>query len=484
MVNLSLKRLTIASVGWKLLEKSGRAVVELAVQIVMARILAPEQFGALAVILAFVNIGNVLVQSGLNAALVQTPDMDDDDCSTVFWLSFAVSLAMYVILFLAAPFIEASFDSGEIVWPIRAIGLVFFLNSLNAVQVAIVQRNLQLRKVFKATLSAVLVSGCLGIALAFAGTGLWALVCQQLCYVVVNCLVMFLQVDWKPKAVFVPSRAQELFSFGWKILIAALLEQGYQGVSDLVVGRKFDSAALGFVSQGKKYPQALGTVLDGAIQPVMLSAVSRVQDDLSTVKCLARRALKTSTYLVFPVMTFFAVAAEPMVRVILGEQWVPCVPYFQVYCFIYALLPIHSTNLQVLNGIGRSDLFLKFELIRKSYAFALLMLAALLSSDPIWLVGCYALANIISTFVNMWPINRLVSYTYGEQCRDFAPAVALSTVSGAAAWAAGSIACWSVATALLQAGVMAFLYLLLSVLFRVESFQYIKSTVTDLVRNQ
>lgn len=134
MVNLSLKRLTIASVGWKLLEKSGRAVVELAVQIVMARILAPEQFGALAVILAFVNIGNVLVQSGLNAALVQTPDMDDDDCSTVFWLSFAVSLAMYVILFLAAPFIEASFDSGEIVWPIRAIGLVFFLNSLNAVQ--------------------------------------------------------------------------------------------------------------------------------------------------------------------------------------------------------------------------------------------------------------------------------------------------------------------------------------------------------------
>ncbi len=484
MVSPSLKSSTIASVGWKLFEKGGRAVVELVVQIVMARILAPEQFGALAVILAFVNIGNVFVQSGLNTALVQTSDMDDDDCSTVFWLSFAISLAMYAILFLVAPFIEDNFDFGEIVWPIRVLGLVFLLNSLNAVQVAIVQRNLQLHKVFKATLSAVLMSGCLGIALSLAGAGLWALVCQQLCYVAVNCLVMFLQVDWKPKAVFVSSRARELFSFGWKILAAALLEQGYQGISDLVVGRKFDSAALGFVSQGKKYPQALGMVLDGAIQPVMLSAVSRVQGDLFVVKRLARRALKTSTYFVFPVMTFFAVAAEPVVRVVLGEQWIPCVPYFQVYCFIYALLPIHSTNLQVLNGIGRSDLFLKFELIRKSYAFALLMLAALLSSDPIWIAGCYALANIISTFVNMWPINRLVGYTYGEQLRDFAPAVALSVVSGAAAWAVGSIVDWPLAAALFQAGIMAFLYLGLSVLFKVESFRYIKLTLTDLVRNQ
>lgn len=288
MVNLSLKRLTIASVGWKLLEKSGRAVVELAVQIVMARILAPEQFGALAVILAFVNIGNVLVQSGRNAALVQTPDMDDDDCSTVFWLSFAVSLAMYVILFLAAPFIEASFDSGEIVWPIRAIGLVFFLNSLNAVQVAIVQRNLQLRKVFKATLSAVLVSGCLGIALAFAGTGLWALVCMQLCYVAVNCLVMFLQVDWKPKAVFVPSRARNCFLSAGRYSSPRCSSKGTRAYPDLSGRQKVRfCCCLGFVSQGKKYPQAHGYGL-GRCYPARHALCSvRVQDDLSTVKCLA-----------------------------------------------------------------------------------------------------------------------------------------------------------------------------------------------------
>ncbi len=481
MSNSSLKKSTIVSVFWKLFEKGGRAAVELFVQIVMARILAPEQFGALAVILAFVNIGNVIVQSGLNTALVQTPEMSDADCSTVFWMSFAISIVLYAFLYIGAPYIESMFSVGEILWQIRVLGLILLFNSLNAVQIAIVQRRLQLDKVFRATICAVLVSGSLGIVLAISGGGLWALVFQQLAYVVVNSLIMFVQIDWKPRVVFVRARARELYSFGWKILAAALLEQCYQGISDLVVGKKFNPAILGFVSQGKKYPQALGTVLDGAIQPVMLSAVSRAQSDIHLVKRLARRALKTSTYLVFPVMVFFGVAAESVVRVVLGDQWVSCVPYFRIYCFIFALLPVHSTNLQVLNGIGRSDLFLKFEVIRKSYAFVLLVSAASLTSNPIWIVACYALSNIISTFVNMWPINRLIRYSYSEQFRDFAPAVILSVCSGLIVYAVGFVVNDPFQSLVLQAGIMVLTYFGLSALFSVDSYKYLISTAKDFI---
>lgn len=478
MDSAALKRSTIASIAWKLFEKGGRAAVELAVQVVMARLLAPSQFGALAVMLVFVNIGNVIVQSGLNTALVQTPDMDDADCSTVFWMSLALALVMYGALFAGAPAIEGYAAAGEIAWPLRCLGLVFPLNALNSVQIAIVQRNLQLHKVFRATILAVLVSGAVGVALAMLSAGLWALVAQQLCYAFVNCAAMAAQVAWRPRVAFSVRRARELRSFGWKILVAALLEQLYQGVSDLVVGKKYTPTALGFVSQGKKYPQALGTVLDGAIQPVMLSAVARVQGDTVMVKRLARRALKTSTYLIFPMMMFVGAAADPLVRLLLGEQWAPCVPFFQLYCFIYALLPIHSTNLQVINGVGRSDLFLMFEVIRKSYAFALLAIAAMCFAEPVWLVGCYALANVISTFVNMWPVRRLVGYTYREQFADMAPAAVLALAAGAfAALVARGAAVPAGAEVLLQAAAMALAYMGLSMLFRVEAYAYLRDTV-------
>ncbi len=485
MDSAALKHSTIASIAWKLFEKGGRAAVELAVQVVMARLLAPAQFGALAVMLVFVNTGNVIVQSGLNTALVQTPDMDDVDCSTVFWMSLALALAMYAALFVCAPAIEGYAAAGKIAWPMRVLGLVFLLNALNSVQIAIVQRNLQLHKVFRATILAVLVSGAVGVALAVLAAGLWALVVQQLCYALVNCAAMAAQVAWRPRAAFDVHRARELRSFGWKILAAALLEQLYQGVSDLIVGKKYTPAALGFVSQGKKYPQALGTVLDGAIQPVMLSAVSRVQGDAAMVKRLARRALKTSTYLIFPMMTLVGTAADPLVRLLLGEQWVPCVPFFQLYCFIYALLPIHSTNLQVINGVGRSDLFLMFEIIRKSYAFALLAIAAMCFAEPIWLVGCYALANVISTFVNMWPVRRLVGYTCREQFSDMAPAAGLALVSGAlAVMAARAAAVPAGAAVLLQAAVMAAAYVGISALVRVEAYAYLRDTVLGGLRRR
>ena len=455
--------------------------MELAVQVVMARMLAPDEFGALAIMLVFINVGNAIVQSGLNTALVQAKSIDDDDTSTVFWLSFGVSILLYGIIFFASPLIAEFYGMEYIVWPLRALSLILLITAFNSVQVALVQRELKLRKVFNATLVAVLISGAAGIGAAVVGAGLWALVLQQLLYQMINCFVLGSQIRWWPSLVFSRSKARKHFSFSWKLLASGLLEQGYQSLSALIIGKQFSAASLGLVSQGKKYPQALGSMLDGAIQPVMLSAVSRMQSDVSQVKRLVRRALKTSTFLIVPSMTLFAVAAEPIVGLLLGEKWLPCVPFLQMYCFIYALFPIHTSNLQALNGMGRSDLFLKLELVKKTYGICLILFAAFVLKDVHLMVAMYMLSGVIATIVNAHPNKRVIGYSYGEQLRDIAPVFALSVLSGGLALLCGTFIANDPLRIIVDIAVMAAAYLGLAKLLHLESLEYLLATFKEML---
>lgn len=480
----SIKEATVTSLLWKVMERGGNAVVQMAVQVVMARLLAPEQFGALAVMLVFVSLGNVIVQSGLNTALIQSPEADDADFSTVFWMSLAVSVALYAAIFLAAPSVAAFYAMSGIVWPLRALGLLLVVGAYNSVQVAKVTRDLQMRKVFRATMASVIFSAVSGIGAAVAGAGLWALVAQQLSYQLVNCVVLAFQVDWKPRMVFRAERARELFGFGWRLLASGLLEQGYQSLADLVVGKRFSPARLGLVSQGKKYPQAVGSMLDGSIQPVMLSAVSRVQDDRARVKRLVRRALKTSTFLIAPAMTLFACCAPSLVPALLGPQWAEAVPFMQVYCMVYALLPIHTTNLQALNGMGRSDLFLRLELVKKAYGIAALLFCALVLNDVRALVMSYLVTGVLSTFVNAWPNKRVIGYSYAEQVRDIAPAFLLSGAAALTAGLVGSAGLGAWVTVLAQAGAFVLVYLGLAAALRLEAFTYLLRTARGFVSSR
>lgn len=483
-MSVDLRKDAITSLFWKLFERGGRAVVELAVQIIMARLLAPEEFGALAIILVFVNIGNVVVQSGLNTALVQAECIDEVDLSTVFWLSMGASLVIFALIFSLAPMVASFYAMPYIVWPLRVMGFMLLIAAFNSVQVAIVQRDLELRKVFNATIVAVFVSGAFGVGAAFAGAGLWSLVLQQIVFQLVSCIVLGFQVRWFPRFVFNAAKAKRHFGYGWKLLASGLLEQGYQSLSDLIIGKQFSATSLGLVSQGKKYPQAIGSMLDGAVQPVMLSAVSRVQSNVAQVKRLVRRALKTSTFLIVPSMTLFAVAAEPIVQIILGEKWLPCVPFLQMFCFIYALLPIHTTNLQALNGMGRSDLFLKLELIKKAYGICCILFAAFVLRDVYLMVAMYILTDIVSTFVNAWPNKKVIGYSYGEQLRDIAPAFALSATAGALALLCGSLIAVDAIKVLVEIVVMAVAYLGLAAVLRLEAFTYLVSTVRGLVSSR
>ena len=479
-----LKSTTIRSLFWKLFEQGGTAVVTLLIQIVMARLLAPTEFGMLAIMLVFVNIGNVIVQSGLNTAIIQVPDATERDYSTVFWMSFAISAVLYIALFLSAPAVAAFYSMPAAVAPLRVLTLVLIVNAYNAIQEAIVARELAFQKTFRATVTAGVVSGAAGVGCALVGGGIWALVVQQLVQQGCKCAVLALQVPWKPHVVFDGARALQFFRFGWKLLASGMLEQVYQGMSDLMIGRVFSTSELGYVSQGKKYPNAVGTLLDGAIQPVMRSAVARVQESSEQVKRLARRALKTSTFLIVPSMLLFAVVAEPVVRLVLGEAWVPSVPFLQMYCIIYALLPIHTTNLQVLNGVGRSDLFLKLEVTKKIVGITILVFCVFVLRNLYAIVAGYIVTGVISTFINAAPNRRVIGYAYTEQLRDIGPAFALAAAGALAAWPVALLGLGDVPCILLQASIMLAVYLLLAALLHVEEFTYLVNTLRGLVRGR
>ena len=476
-----MKSSAIRALFWRLFEQGGAAAVTLVVQVVMARKLSPEEFGALAIMLVFVNVGNVMVQSGLNTAIIQNPDTTDDDCSTVFWMSLTVSLLLYVVVFLSAPHVAAFYRMPRIIAPLRLLVAVLVINAYNSVQEAVVARDLQFNKTARATVVAGVVSGTTGVIMATRGFGLWSLVAQQLLQQLVKCIVLAAQVPWKPRPVFHVHRAAVLFGFGWKLLVSGILDQGYQSLTDLVIGKVFTDRDLGFVSQGKKYPFYLGAMLDGVIQPVMLSTAAHVQDDLGRVKRLVRRALKTSTFLIVPAMAAFAVAANPIVQIVFGEKWLPSVPFLQMYCLIYAMLPIDTTNLQALNGMGRSDLFLKLEVIKKAIGLGTICFTALVLRNIFAIVIGQVISNFVCTFVNAHPNKRVIGYGYLEQARDVFPAFALSVAAAVVAFPLSQLGWSALLTAVVQILVMAIVYLGLAWLFRVEEFSYLLTTAHEII---
>lgn len=479
MPQTSLKKQSMSAFVWKLLERAGNQLVQIVVQIVMARLLAPEQFGALAIILVFVNLGNVFVQSGLPTAIIQTPRLESSDASTAFWLSLSISVVLYILIFAFAPVVADVYRMPYLVWPLRALTLILVINALNSVQVALIQRSMEFRKIFNATMWSVLVSATVGIGSAFAGAGLWALVLQQLSFQIVNCFAHFIQLDWRPRFEFSVNRAKVLFGFGWKLLASGILDQGYQSLSDLIIGGQFNASKLGLVSQGKKYPAAVGSLLDGAIQPVMLSAVSKTQMDLDKVKSIVRRALKMSCFCIVPSMTLFAIAARPLISLLLGDKWLSCVPFLQMYCVVYMLLPIHTTNLQALNGLGRSDLFLRLELIKKAIGLINLLVMAFVFHNIYLIVFSYIFTGILSTFINAAPNKWVIGYSYAEQLRDIAPAFLISFVSGLCAYSVVFLNASSILTIVLEILVMAFVYFGISKLLHFEAFDYLVITVRD-----
>ena len=325
---------------WRLMERFGAQLVAFIVQIVLARILAPEAYGTIALVTVFTTILNIFIDSGFGNALIQKKNADDLDFSTVFFFNICMCSVLYLLLFFFSPVIANFYDDVSLVPVIRVLGLTLIISGVKNVQQAYVSRTMQFKRFFFATLGGTLGAAILGITLAYLGFGVWALVAQQLFNATVDTIILWITVKWRPKRMFSFERLKGLFSFGWKLLVSSLIYKTYTEVRQLIIGKLYSPSDLAQYNRGYQFPNFIVVNINAAIDSVLLPAMSSEQDDKSRVRAMTRRSIKTSTYIMAPLMMGLAAMGEPLVKLILTEKWLPCVLFMQIFCISFMFYPI------------------------------------------------------------------------------------------------------------------------------------------------
>ena len=462
---------------WKLLERFGVQGVQFVLQIILARILDPEHYGILSLMVIFTSLETVFVQSGFNTALIQKKDVEESDYSSVFWVSFMIAAVLYIAIFFASPLIGSYYDAPEMVRPLRILALMLFPGAINSIQLAKVRRELNFKKVFVSNIAGIIIAGGTGITIALLGGGIWALVAQTLSNITVTCVVMLITVKWFPKLVCDFKRVGVLFKFSWKLLVSSLVDTLYQDLRSLVIGKKYDSGTLGYYNRGKQFPQFIISAINGTVQAVMLPILSKEQDDEAKLKSTMRMSMVISAYIIFPMMMGLAVVASPLISILLTDKWLPAVPYMQIYCFTFAFYPIHSCNLQAINAVGRSDIFLKLEIMKKTIGITALVIAVFCFDTPIAIALTGVFTTFTSCLINAFPNKKLIKDSYVEQMKDLLPSLLVTVLMGACAYAITLIGLNNWLTMIIQIVVGVSTYFAFSALFRLEGFEFVVTQI-------
>lgn len=473
MAEKDMKNKVVKGLFWKLMENGGSQGVQFVIAILLARLLTPAEYGIVSIIMIFIVIANVVVQNGFSTALVQKRQADRVDFSSVCYFDLAVALVMYGLLYLAAPSIAGFYRIEELTAIVRVLSIVLFPGAVISVQTAYVSRNLEFKGLFLSTLAASLISGVISITMAYRGWGVWAMVGQQIAYYVSLMTVLFFTVTWKPELCFALDRIRGMFAFGWKLLCASLLDTVFNNLYGLLIGKIYNEELLGSYNRGEQFPKLIATNLGAAIQAVLLPAFSANQDDVGLVRQMMRRAIQLSSFAVLPMLLGLFAVADTLVLALLGERWLVCVPFLRIMCISYCFWPIHITNLQAINAVGRSDVFLKLEIVKK--ALSLLALVVGMQFSVTVMVGLKAFQDFLCTFINAAPNKKLLGYSILHQWMDVMPSALLSAVMCAVVWYVGVLLPgmnpWVKLLVQIVSGVGT--YGLLAWGFRMESFHYL-----------
>lgn len=473
-------KVTIQNFFWRFAERCGAQLVTFIVSIVLARILAPEDYGTIALVTVFTTIMQVFVDSGLGIALIQKKDADDLDFSSVFYFNFAVCIVLYALMFLATPYIAKFYDDNTLVPIVRVISLTIVISGVKGIQQSYVSRNMLFKRFFYATLGGTIFSAFLGIGMAYAGFGVWAIVAQQLSNTAIDTLILWITVKWRPKKMFSWERLTNLLKFGWKLLASSLLDTVYNNLRNLIIGKIYSSSDLAYYNQGDKFPKLIVANINTSIDSVLLPTMSQAQDDRERVKMMTRRAIKTSTYVMAPLMMGLVFCAVPIVKLVLTDKWLPCVFFLRVFCITYMFWPIHTANLNAINAMGRSDLFLKLEVIKKVVGMILLFSTMWLSVKA--MAYSLLISSVCSQIINSWPNRKLLHYGYLEQLKDILPGILLAIGMGVCVYFIGELPVPYEILLVIQIFAGGMIYIAGSIIFKLDSFEYIWGIVKSYLK--
>lgn len=460
-----------SSMMWRFGERIGAQLVTFVVSIVLARIISPSDYGIVTLVLVFTSILQVFVDSGLGNALIQKKDVDNIDYSTVFFVNLVFCLILYWILFLVSPIISSFYADPSMSLYIRVLGLTIVISGLKNIQQAYVSRNMLFRKFFFSTIGGTIISAIVGVTMAYAGFGVWALISQQLANVLIDTLILWVTVPWRPNLVFSFVRLRCLFNYGWRLLGSALIDAAYLNLSSLVIGKIYSTSDLSYYNQGDKFPKLLVTNINTSIDSVLFPALSIEQDNKKRMKEITKRMIKISTYIMTPLMIGMAVCSKSLVALLLTEKWIPCVRFIQAFCLMYMLYPLHTANLNAIKALGRSDLCLRMEFKKKAIGMLILFVTMNISVE-IMALGM-VINSVIGLIINISPNRKLLDYGYKEQLLDILPAILLAVFMGIVVYPIQLLGYSYFVTLLMQCFVGFVVYVLGSIIFHIDSFEYL-----------
>lgn len=419
MSSKSLRSIATKGILWSALDKFSVQGGQFVIGIILARLLMPEDFGLIGMLSIFIVISQTFIDSGMGSGLIQKKDRNDVDFSTVFVFNMGVSLFFYGILFLTAPLISRFYDVHQLVILTRVLALNIIINSLSIVQRSKLIIEFDFKTIAKVNVVSVLTGGILAVYCAFSGFGVWALVIQNLTRAFVSVVMFWLLSHWKPTYTFSKNSFNSLFGFGSKLLISGLYAKALQEVYNIAIGKVYNTGELGFYTRSKQFVDfTIGTVTS-VIQQVAYPILATLQDDKERLISVHSRLIKMAAFLMFPILTLLAILAHPFILLLLTEKWAPAVVLLQWMAFARIFYPISVINMNSLNAIGRSDLFLKVDLSKAPLVIIALLVTVPLGVEAI-VIG-YLITSIISFFIDAYVPGRLFGYGPFQQMKDMIP---------------------------------------------------------------
>ena len=425
----SLRKKTLYGMSWSFAENLSQQGIQFVIGVLIARVLSPSDYGMVGMLAIFTAISQTLINSGFSTAIVRKTDRTQTDLSTAFWFNMAVGLALYFILFLSGPLIARFYNEPLLSDLIKVTAMTLILNSLCIVQQALFTIKMDFKTQAKISVTASLVTGITGVAMAYNGFGVWSIVWPGVAGGAVRCVMLWVSSKWRPDKVFSKRSFRELFSFGSKLLVSGLIDTLYNNIYPIIIGKKFSATDLGYYSRADGYSQLPATTITGVLQRVTFPMLCEIQDDMARLENVYRRLLRLSAFVVFPAMTGLAAIAEPLIRFMITDKWLMCVPYLQILCFSLMWYPIHAINLNLLQVKGRSDLFLKLEIIKKMIGVLTIIIAV--PFGIIWMCIGRVITSILCLAVNTYYTGKLIHVGFIKQMGDLLPILLLSLFNGA-----------------------------------------------------
>ena len=464
----------VAGVFWRFGEKITAQLVSFLVSVVLARLLKPEDYGLIAIVLIFVAIAEVFVTSGLGTALIQRKEIDQEDASSIFWINLIFSIILYLLFFFIAPLISLFYKMPELTIVLRVLALRIPVNAINSIQNAIISKRMDFKKFFFATIIGTVVSAVVGLIMAYCGFGVWSLVAQILVNTIIDTVVLSIVIKWKPSFVLSIRKVKPLISYGWKILATDLIGTIFNQLNAFLIGKKYSSTDLAYYTQGKKIPDIISGNIGSTLCSVLFPAMS-LKNSIEEIKNLRRKCLKMMEYVIFPLMFGMFIVADKMILVVFTEKWAFSIPYVRITCIASMINVLGSTFIQEIKAIGRSDITLKMEIIKKPVFLVIALVSMQLGIK--YLAFTLIVNEIVAFFFNVHPVRKYIGFEYKIYIMDLLPNLLITIIMGEIVYILGLLIKDILVCLIVQVVTGIVVYVILSLFTKNESFFVLYNTI-------